>query len=410
MNIILGTRLCHRAKLYIPWAGRPVLRVWFDGLAPSGLVTAQWGRTPIVGTVLPSMSGDVVGEGVATIVCGVGWHSAIPAAWLIDAAAAPIEAARQLATLAGETLIIGTNSIRQGRTAYARANRPASETLIDLLADNAIWWVDLDGTTRTATNRPSGTVSGELVLFYDAEARTVQLDAEEPSQLPIGATIQAIAERFPVAQRIRELRFEADENGVVAWADLNEPTKPLPRLAEQLEPRIPALPYQQLRAGTVQSQDAQGRVSLRLEERDKELADPRPIPAWCGTPGVSAEVFSGTRTLLGFDRADPSNPFAALWSPVGQAGHVPNIVRHEAFLRIEMVAASAGKVQVGTPAVPVALAPNLVPYLQALETYLLAIDAALTTLVGPTLTPLIAARVAAAANIGSIPATKLEAV
>lgn len=407
MNIILGTRLCHRAKLYIPWAGRPVLRVWFDGLAPSGLVTVQWGNTPIVGTVVPNMSGDVVGEGVATIVCGAGWHSAVPAAWLIDTTASPIRVAEQVATLVGETLVSGTNSIRQGRSAYARTNRPASETLIDLLAENALWWVELDGETHTATDRPSGSVPSAAVLFYDPEARTVQLDAEEPSQLPIGATIQAVAERFPVAQRIRELRFEADENGVQVWADLNEPTKPLPRLVEQLEPRIPTQPYQQLRAGTVQSQDAQGRVSLRLEERDKELADPRPIPAWCGTPGVSAEVFSGTRTLLGFDRADPSNPFAALWSPLGQAGHVPNIVRHEAFLRIEMVAASAGKVQVGTPTVPVALAPPVDSIKAALATFATALGSATT------IAQAAAAGTALGTALGLVPtigATKLEAM
>lgn len=138
MNIVLGTRLCHRGKIYVPWAGRPVLRVWFDGIAPSGLVTVQWGNTPIVGTVLPSKSGDVVGEGVATIVCGAGWHETPQSAWLIDTTASPARVAQQVAELVDETLVIGANSIRQGRSAYARADRPASETLLDLLAESAL--------------------------------------------------------------------------------------------------------------------------------------------------------------------------------------------------------------------------------------------------------------------------------
>jgi hypothetical protein len=406
MNIVLGSRLCHRAKLYIPWAGRPVLRVWFDGLAPSGRVTVQWGNTPITGTVMPAKSGDVVGEGCATIVCGIGWHQEPPAAPLIDAAAAPIEVARQLAGLVGETLTIGLGSIREGRAAYARANRLASETLMDLLATNALWWVTLAGATHTATDRPTSSVSGDLVTFYDPESRRVKLDAEEPSLVPIGATIEAVAERFPVAQRIRELHFEANENGVETWAELAEPTRPLPKLMEQLEPHIVERPHQYLRGATVQSQDAQGRVSLRLEERDKELADPLPVPAWCGTPGVSAEVFSGTRTLLGFDRADPTNPFAALWSPLGQAGHVPNIVRHEAFARIEMVAASAGKVHVGTPTVPVALAPPVDSIKAALVTFAAALGSATT------IAQVAAAGTALGSALAAVPAigaTKLEA-
>jgi hypothetical protein len=110
-------------------------------------------------------------------------------------------------------------------------------------------------------------------------------------------------------------------------------------------------------------------VSLRLDARDKELSDPLPVHAWYGVPGVSAEVFSGTRTMLAFDRHDPTNPFAALWSPYGQTGHVPKKVFHEANEELRFLASSAGVGKFGATTLPLVQAAEvtrLVGTLQAL--------------------------------------------
>jgi hypothetical protein len=116
--------------------------------------------------------------------------------------------------------------------------------------------------------------------------------------------------------------------------------------------------YSHFRGATVQSQDRFGKVSLRLEERDRELSDSLPVSVWCGVPGVSAEVFSGTRMMLAFDRGDPSNPFAALFSPLGQTGHVPKKVAHEAHEEIRFFGESAGVGKFGTGTTKaVAIAP-----------------------------------------------------
>lgn len=348
MTITLGSTLVHHAKLHAPWQERWILEVHFDGPPPSGLVAVQWGNARFSGTVLPTKSGEVVTTGVATIIGGFGWQSKPPASWLIDTVAAPARVASQVAQLIGETLVIGADSMRQGRSAYARANDYASNILRDLLAKDALWWMDFDGTTQAATDRPASTCTAE-VLHYEPAARRVKLDIEDPSQALVGATIPAKGERFPEAQRIRQVDIVADENGIECWAML-DPAIARSRVAnliEQIAMGAPPNPHATLRAATVQSQESDGRVSLRLEERDKELADPKPTSVWYGVPGVSADFFFGTRTLLGFDRANPDNPFAALFSPLGQTGHVPKKVRHEANEEIRMVGASAGVVRVG---------------------------------------------------------------
>lgn len=417
-TIALGSRLCHRARLHIPWAGRPVLRVWFSGAPPSGKVTVQWGNTPIVGTVIPSRSGESVGEGMATIVCGAGWHEIPPAKWLVDASAAPARVAQQLAQAVGETLALDASALAPGSAAFARAAACASDTLRELLASGALWWVELGGTTRAAAARTSPVLSVQ-VLEYHPDARTARLSLLEPTEAPIGGVIPAATDRHPEL-RIYGLDIEAHEGGIFATAQLAPPTE------DALERRTALLvdlsrqtgpdPYATLRGAAVQSQDVQRRVSLRLEQRDRELDDALPVPAWCGVPGVSAEVYSGTLVKLAFDRADASRPLAALWSPYNQAGHVPRKVYHEAAEEVRFVLESAGSVRVGVAPSPVALATNLVAYLQALETWALSIDLAIAPAVA-LLTPpqqaaysaAVSARTSAAGNVASIPATRLEA-
>lgn len=422
-TIAIGRRLVHRARFHGTWIGRWVLRVWFDGEPPTGKVTVHWGSTQLPGTVLQNKSGASVGEGVATIVGGAGWHNEPPATWLVNAMATPAQVAHQLAQAVGENLVVSAGALRPGRLAYARARQPASDTLRDLLADGALWWVELDGTTRAATDHPSPALSSDIVLEYDPEARVAKLDILEPSQVPIGGVIPAASERFPEL-RIYSIDIEASEEGVLTMARTEPPVADVPHVAALLQSVMAGAPvpaHATWRTATVQSQDAQRRPSLRFEERDKELADPLPVRAFCGVPGVSAEVFTGTRTLLAFDRADPTNPIAAMWSPFGEPGHVPRKVYHEAAEEIRFFIQSSGIMRVGLVTQAVALAPLLQTYLIAHEAYLEQLHLAVTPLVsalpdgGTAYNTARSARMTAAVYSGPVatfpflPATKLEA-
>jgi hypothetical protein len=289
----------------------------------------------------------------------------------VDNSAAPLEVALQLAQAIGETLEAQLTAIRTGRSAFARPNAPAAEILESLLVDGAPWWVDLDGKTKAAIDRPSPSLAPDHVVEFDAEARTCTLEIDEPSSL-IGATIAASGERVPLPVRIFEASILADETGVHCTARLEKPTSSAPTISAHLEALTrnqPPAPHATWRGATVQSQTRNREVSLRLDERDKELSDPLPVPVWCGVPGVSAEVFSGTRTMLAFDRHNPTNPFAALWSPYKQTGHVPKKVFHEAHEELRFLASSAGVGKFGVTTAPLVHASEvtrLVGTLQAL--------------------------------------------
>ena len=417
--IAIGPRLVTKAKLYMPWVGCWVLEASFDGDPPTGKVTVQWGKTAGTGTVLDSKSGVFVGQGVATIIGGIGWQKTPPAAWLIDTMARPAQVAIRLASSVDETLLPGIGSIREGRAVFSQASQPASATLGELLTPSAIWFVELNGTTRTALDRVGPTLDPNKVLHYDPASRTAVLAIEEPSEAPIGAVIPASGERFPEPQRIRELTMTADNKGVRAVVSFELPSSTAPRLASLIEKVVEnakARPHATFRAATVQSQDAALRVALRLEDRDKTVADPLPLAIWPGIPGASFELFAGTRMLLGFDRADPTKPFAALFSPKGEAGHVPQKIYLEASDLIHLLGASLGVAKVGLTTQPVALAPNVVAYLSSVEAWALSVDiaiapliAALTLLQQATYAAAVAARTTAAGNIATIPATRLEA-
>jgi hypothetical protein len=220
--------------------------------------------------------------------------------------------------------------------------------------------------------------------------------------------LKARDERLLTDQRIREVTFEADEHGVWAWAECGGIAKPegLQDFLEDIVAEQTA--FSHFRGATIQDQDRFGKVSLRLEERDRELADPLPMSPWYGVPGVSADLYLGTRTMLAFDRADPSNPFAALFSPLGQTGHVPKTVRHEANEEIRFVKESTGIVRVGNGAVrPVALAPPVDSTKSALTTFATALSTATTV---PQVAAAGLALKTALALIPSSAATKLEAV
>lgn len=406
-TIALGSRLCHRARFHVPWFGRWVLRLWFAGAPPTGKVTVRWGNTALVGTVVPTRSGESVGEGTCTIVGGAGWQQEPPATWLVDNMAAPARVAAQLAQAVGETLqaepgaFLGAGNtlapdggeivvVPPVQFVFARAKQPASATLTSLLVEGALWWVDFSGITRAAPTRTSPILTSLQLLEYHPEQRVARLNILEPSEAPIGGIIPAAAERYPEL-RVYGLDIEANEDGVFTFAQLAPPPRDgLPKLGALLElaSRTPdPSPHGSIRGAAVQSQDAERRVSLRFEQRDKELDDGKPVPVWMGVPGVSATVFDGTRIKLAFERDDPRAPLAALWSPYGQAGHVPKQVWHEANDELSLVRASAGTVRVGSTTEPVAIAPDLRAYLEKLEAWAYQVDLALLTLFAGVLPP-----------------------
>lgn len=432
MTIQYGDKLVHRAELWASSRGRWTLEIAYsDEVIPSGRVTVTWGSTTFVGTIDPNHVGYFNGEIVAKIVGGWGWSIELPATWYQSDN--PGVQGRFVATKAaeavGETLYGATgtdkpaaNLFRPLRVSYSRPRQTGGSVLEDVLAPGVCHWTDFDGATRVGARPAPSTPPRVALLDYDAASKMADIDADDPTNL-LGATIPADLVRNTPALIINELFAWAGDEGfryrvAVSTAQSSEPSRLAAALRDLVRGFVPELPTLELRRARVTSQGNDGRVSVQQVNRDGEVSDfgrtEGAVRLYSGSPGISAELDlrndQKPETILAFAHADNSDPIAFLAPPVGQPGHIPFRAFYEAVDTLRMVGNSAGRVKVGAaPTKAVALAPDLVTYLQASEACWAAVDAVLEGLVGPTYTPLKTARLTAAGNISAITATKLEA-
>lgn len=435
MTISINGLPIHSAELHAPSVESWTLDIAYTGDAlPSGLVTVLWGNATFKGTVDPLHVGVFNTEIQCKIIGGFGWSTELPATWYQSDS--PGVNGKTIATKAAEA--VGENLVdapvttyRPLRVSYSRGKRTAGETLTDSLAPGNRWWADFEGATRVGV-RPAPSIAARVALLdYDPASKWAELDADDPSNL-IGATIPADPVRGFPALMITELFAWGNDDGFryracVALAPEQGNSRLVEAMRVLVKALVPELPALQLRRARITSQSNDGRVSLQQVDRDGSVSDfgrtDGAVSLYAGTPGTSADLDlaatefrqgSAPETILAFASADQSAPFTFLAAPLGQPGHVPLIVRHEAWNEVRFVGASSGKVFVGaSPTNPVALAPFLVGYLQALELWALQIDLVLSAASLDVLVPTYAAtkapRVTAAGNITSIPATKLEA-
>lgn len=423
MTISINDTPVHRAELHATLSERWTLEVAYAGeTVPTGKVTVLWGSAKFIGTVDPKHVGIFNGEVIARIVGGWGWSQELPATWYQSDR--PGVHGKTIATKAaeavGETLIDApASTYRPLRVSYSRAKRTAAATLNDSLAPGVSWWTDFEGTTRVGIRAAPSSSARVVLLDYDPASKWAELDADDPANL-LGATIPADTIRGIPALVINELFAWGNAEGFRFRASVAPVAEQGPsRLASALHGLVrsfaPELPALALRRANVVSQSGDGRVSLQQVDRGGEVSDfgreEGAVRHYAGSPGVSAEfdLRDGTtpETILAFARADQSDPFTFLSPPLGQPGHVPFRVAHEAISGIRFVGQSAGVVRVGaTPTVPVALAPPVNSIKAALATLATSLSSAAS------IANVAAAGVALTTALSSIPtasATKLEA-
>lgn len=456
MTIQYGDKLVHRAELWASSRGRWTLEIAYsDEVIPSGRATVTWGSATFVGTIDPNHVGYFNGEIVAKIVGGWGWSIELPATWYQSDN--PGVQGRFVATKAaeavGETLYGATgtdkpaaNLFRPLRVSYSRPRQTGGSVLEDVLAPGVCHWTDFDGATRVGARPAPSTPPRVALLDYDAASKMADIDADDPTNL-LGATIPADPVRNTPALIINELFAWAGDEGfryrvAVSTAQSSEPSRLAAALRDLVRGFVPELPTLELRRARVTSQGNDGRVSVQQVNRDGEVSDfgrtEGAVRLYPGVAGASVQYFDPAseaptatpEVVLAFARADWSDPLALLAAPKGQPGHVPHKVFFEASSLIQLVGNSDGIVRVGaTPTKPVALAPDLVTYLQALEAWAYQLDLAIAPAIAVfppanilTYGTAVSDRIAAAnypgvpvppvpppATFSSITATKLEA-
>lgn len=149
-----------------------------------------------------------------------------------------------------------------------------------------------------------------------------------------------------------------------------------------------------------------------ITDQTKDVSNIEVCP---GVPGVTSDPTEGEQVIVMFVGKDEV-PYIIGRAALDMPGHLPFSVRHDAVRDIKFVSKTSAKVTVGITTVPVAKAPNLVAYLNALETWALSIDLAIAPAVLLLTAPQqlayaasVTARTTAAGNISTIASTRLEA-
>lgn len=130
---------------------------------------------------------------------------------------------------------------------------------------------------------------------------------------------------------------------------MNESDRQKESLNQLVRTAMPRADYQAMYAATVASQNAD--LTLELKPDAETLPPLSKVPIRTGIPGVEAKVAKGSRVLIGFDSADPSKAYAALWEKNSLTELVVTATAKVTVAAPNVVVNSASVELGGTPAV-----------------------------------------------------------
>ena len=329
------------ATSYATLAGHPVTRAtivmpasgawWADvdfELAPdvSGRVELVGGGVTLSGTIDAGRAGSYGQRRTLRLVGGAGaWATMLPARHYhndlgVRAQLVLEDAARE----AGETVVVDADiGQRSVGVDFVREAGPASRALRAAMGA-AVWWVDLDGTTRVAASRPTSiAASGSYeVLAHDPRKRTITLAADDLAAVSVGSVL---SERLDAPQTVRELTIHVAEGGVRLVARCGEQTTQ-GQLTQALTAIVRQVTSAQLwgrwRYRVVRV--SVDRLELQPVRRDIGLPEMLPISMWPGAAGSHAKPALGAEVLVEFIEGDRTQPIVTAFAGKDGVGHVPD--------------------------------------------------------------------------------------
>lgn len=209
-------------KLHVPHRGAWWARVEFvdaPELEP-GTVEIVIDQLLLTGTIVPDMDGTHGAHRRALVFAGAaGWGTELaPLHYRSDTGVRATDVAEDAARTAGETL--GTFSPAAERVGphYVRQGGLARRVLEDVIGD-VIWWVDYEGTTHVAAERPEveATSDDYRVLDYDPINRLVTLEIQDPRGVIVGSRLVEGLDAEQVVREITELTATARGLRMQVW-------------------------------------------------------------------------------------------------------------------------------------------------------------------------------------------------
>jgi hypothetical protein len=317
---VSGRRI-QRADIYAPYAG-----AWYADLVLddsdgdlSGEVVITIGTLALHGTVLASASGAALGQRSLRVVAGAGgWGTPLESrAYYIESGVLALNVARDAARGAGETLadsIVFPSPVLTPH--YVRRSAPASVVLERLLGAY-VWWVDADGVTYGAEQRPETTPAAESysVLTYSPLQRTATIAADDPAVVWPGAVLTNA--RLPEAQTVRDLELHVDgaECRIKVYtggeaADASRLGRALSAILAQREARKLYGSYRY----RVFADNGDGTANLQAVRRVPGLPDVLPVSQSAGIGRAVSSLSQGDIVRIAFDEGDPTMPYIASYA------------------------------------------------------------------------------------------------
>jgi len=168
----------------------------------------------LTGTVV-SAHGGTHGAHRKCLVFGgsAGWGTEVqPRHYRSDTGVRAILVAEDAARAAGETLGTFEPAVDRLGPHYVCQSGLARRVLEDAIGD-VLWWVDYDGVTHVAAERPEveATPDDYRVLDYDPLERIITLEIQTPGGVVVGSVLE---EGLDEAQTVRELDLTASAQGL----------------------------------------------------------------------------------------------------------------------------------------------------------------------------------------------------
>ena len=242
-----------------------------------------------------------------------GWRKIVPAkSYASDSGIEAKIVADDLAADAEETIdtfdVVSTSL----GPSYVRLRGRAGPSLEDVIG-GAYWWVDFDGVTHVAIERPSETRTEDdfAVSSYDPNKQLVILDVEDLRKFKPGDKLK---HDFLDAEKTIErmvIRVNEDQPLVIEaqCSDHND-------FAMQLEAAIKRVVEQQavtLLEYTIDGQTDDHRLKLKPVDEDLPTLDK--VEVWAGLPGMTHDELSGMRVLVGFIGGKRARPVVLAFAP-----------------------------------------------------------------------------------------------
>jgi hypothetical protein len=398
-----GTIRVLSVKLFVLWRGAWEAECDIDpdqvALAPtSGPAVLVVGTTTLTGTVDPRGSGSFLTTAKARIVGGRGaWDQTVQRQdFYAPGGVTTATVYPAIGASVGEAVVVQTPTLLAPGH-YEVSAGPASRIFAGV-----DWWVDFTGVTNVGVRPPLPQDPTLTIVDFDPSQQKVEFSCDNP--LTPGTVLTD--PRFNgVSQTVRDVEQTLDKTGAhgFAWCSVN----PASRLTSALQNLILETAGRAfLRAYRYRFVLPQnGGLALQAINPVAGVPDLVPVTAWSGLAGASNTLAPSQEVFIAWDFTTPGAPQPLPVAVSLQA--LPLKTAIDASVEIDIGPTCPRVTLGGLAGVPIALAPPLVTFLNALQTWSAAVAGALSTAGFPIAGPQAALVAAIGTAASATPAKKV---